>query len=76
MKDSGSAAVMLISASSPAFVVVARSAGVGVDAGAVVKQLMERFGGRGGGKPDLAQAGGLGGDTAEIAAFARPLLSR
>ncbi len=72
----GPAAVALVCGSSPAFAVVARSAGVAVDAGAVLKQLMARFGGRGGGKPDLAQAGGLVGDPEEIAAFARALLGR
>ena len=74
MTGSGRAAVALVSASSPAFVVVARSGGVAADAGAVLKQLLARFGGRGGGKPDLAQGGGLVGDPAEIAAFARELL--
>jgi alanyl-tRNA synthetase len=70
----GPAAVALVSASSPALVVVARSAGARADAGAVLKQLIERFGGRGGGKPDLAQAGGLSGDPMQIAAVARALL--
>jgi alanyl-tRNA synthetase len=71
---SGSAAVTLVSASSPAFVVVARSAAVATDAAAVLKQLIARFGGRGGGKPDLAQGGGLNGDPTEIALLARELL--
>jgi alanyl-tRNA synthetase len=71
---SGPAAVTLVSASAPAFVAVARSAGLAVDAGSVLKQLIERFGGRGGGKPDLAQGGGLNGDPMEIATTARALL--
>ena len=74
MVASGPAAVALVSASSPAFVVVARSAGVAADAGAVLKQLIARFGGRGGGKPDLAQGGGLNGDPMEIALAARAVL--
>ncbi len=74
MAAPGRAAVALVSASSPAFVVIARSAGVGADAGAVLKQLIERFGGRGGGKPDLAQGGGLNADPTEIAIAARALL--
>ena len=73
---SGSAAVTLVSASSPAIVVVARSTGVAVDAGSVLKQLIERFGGRGGGKPDLAQGGGLNGDPEEITRAARALLQQ
>jgi alanyl-tRNA synthetase len=69
------AAVALVSAASPAFVVVARSAASGPDAGAVLKQLIARFGGRGGGKPDLAQGGGLVGDPADIAAAANTFLN-
>ena len=70
----GSAVVALISASTPALVVIARSSGVNIDAGAVLQQLIERFGGRGGGKPELAQGGGLNGDPTEIAQAARGLL--
>jgi alanyl-tRNA synthetase len=40
----------------------------------VVRRLTDRFGGRGGGRPDMAQAGGLSGHTGEIAAAARALL--
>jgi alanyl-tRNA synthetase len=74
LTQSGRAAVALVSATAPAFVVVARSADVPVDASAVLKQLIARFGGRGGGKPDLAQAGGLDGEPTEIASTARALL--
>jgi alanyl-tRNA synthetase len=68
------AAVALFSTTSPFAVVVARSAGVAVDASAILRALTERFGGRGGGKPDLAQAGGLIGDAAVIRHAARELL--
>ena len=34
------------------------------DCGAVLKQLAARFGGKGGGRPELAQGGGLQGDAA------------
>lgn len=68
---SSPAVVALVSRSSPAFVVVARSGSVKLDAGAVLKQLIERFGGRGGGKADLAQGGGLNGDPMDIATVAR-----
>jgi alanyl-tRNA synthetase len=74
MTQSARAVVTLISPVLPVFVVVARSAGVDADAAAIVKQLMARFGGRGGGKPELAQAGGLTGDPAEIATVARTLI--
>jgi len=70
------AAVALFSTTSPALVVVARHEGAGVDAGAVLKALVGQFGGKGGGKPDLAQGGGLQGDTTTFVAAARELLSR
>ncbi len=67
-------AVALFSTTSPFAVVIARSADVPVDANAILRALTERFGGRGGGKPDLAQGGGLTGDAAEIRQTARALL--
>ena len=68
--------VLLVSAPSPSNVVVARSADGRTDAAAVLRALLERFGGKGGGRPDLAQGGGLQGDPHEIASFARELLQR
>jgi alanyl-tRNA synthetase len=47
-------------------VVVARSQEFSFDAGDVLKQLIERFGGKGGGKGTLAQGGGLIGDVQQI----------
>jgi alanyl-tRNA synthetase len=67
-------AAALLSTTSPFAVVIARSADVPVDANAIVRALTERFGGRGGGKPDLAQGGGLTGNAAEIRRAARELL--
>jgi len=64
----------LFSATSPALVVVARAADAGVDASAVIKALIARFGGKGGGKPEMAQAGGLTGEANEMLAAARQLL--
>ncbi|HME99162.1 MAG TPA: alanyl-tRNA editing protein [Terriglobia bacterium] len=55
-------------------VVFARSADSTVDAGALLKQTVERFGGRGGGRPNLAQGGGLSGSAQEVLEFARRLL--
>jgi len=63
-------AVILASGSKPAALVVARAAGVALDAAAVVKALTARFGGRGGGRPELAQ-GGLDSSAQEAIAFAR-----
>ena len=59
-------AAVLVSSARPALVVVARAEGAPVDAGAVVKALTARFGGRGGGRPELAQAGGLDADPAAV----------
>jgi alanyl-tRNA synthetase len=42
-----------------------------VQANAVVAAMIARFGGRGGGKPDLAQGGGLEGASEAILAAAR-----
>jgi alanyl-tRNA synthetase len=68
------AAVALFSRSSPALAVVARGAAVPVDASAVVKTLHSRFGGRGGGKPELAQGGGLLATEPDLVAAARDAL--
>ena len=68
------AGVVLLSSEPSPSIVVARSADVPVDANAVLHLLIERFGGRGGGKPDLAQGGGLTGTAPETASAARALL--
>jgi alanyl-tRNA synthetase len=52
------AVVTLFSTPSPALVVVAKGKSAPGDASAILKQLVARFGGKGGGKPDLAQGGG------------------
>lgn len=67
-------AVALFGTARPAVAVVARSADVDMDAGAVLKSLVASFGGRGGGKPDLAQGGGLDAPADELIAAARDLL--
>jgi alanyl-tRNA synthetase len=51
--------VVLVSSSTPALAVVARSANVGISAQQLLTALIAQFGGRGGGKPELAQGGGL-----------------
>jgi alanyl-tRNA synthetase len=69
------AAVVLFSASSPALAVIACHPGAGVDANATLKALTAKFGGKGGGKPDLAQGGGLTGSSNELISAARLLLA-
>jgi alanyl-tRNA synthetase len=70
----GRVVAVLVSSDTPALVVVARSPDVVLDANAVVRTLTAQFGGRGGGKPELAQAGGLAASTEQIMAAARDAL--
>ena len=62
---------VLVSTARPVLVVIARSQDVSVAANQVVAALTSKFGGRGGGRPALAQAGGLDGDASAILAAAR-----
>jgi alanyl-tRNA synthetase len=57
---------VLVTASSPVSAVIARAADLSVDAAAVLKQLTAEFGGRGGGRPELAQGGGLDAEPRAI----------
>src|SRR4029078_12308792 len=50
---------VLVSTSIPALAVVARSRAIDTRANDILSALTTKFGGRGGGKPDLAQGGGL-----------------
>ena len=65
---------VLFSAPSPSAVVIARGKGATTDAAALLKKLTENFGGKGGGRPELAQGGGLVGEAPEMVAFSRSLL--
>lgn len=68
------AVVALVTATTPALVVIARGAAATVDAGVVLRGLVGKYGGKGGGKPDLAQGGGLTATAAELIAGVRSLL--
>ena len=68
------AVVVLFTTATPAQVVIARGSKSTVDAGAVLKQLAARYGGKGGGKADLAQGGGLAGSAEDLTSFAKTLL--
>ncbi len=67
--------VVLVSASRPAIVVAARSQDVSIAANQVIAGLIARFGGRGGGRPELAQAGGLDAPAEAILESARALIA-
>lgn len=67
---------VLITAESPSLIVVARSQDVALDTGDVLAKLLERFGGKGGGKGAMAQGGGLTGPPEEILAVAKEYLAR
>lgn len=68
------AAAALFSKTSPSSVVIARSPELPLDSASIVGTLTARFGGRGGGKADLAQGGGLVGELSEILTTTRRML--
>ena len=67
-------AVALFTAALPIAVAIARSPNVTLDASGVLRMLTERFGGRGGGKADLAQGAGLIGTLTAIIDAAKDAL--
>jgi len=69
------AVVVLFTTTTPALVVIARGTAATADAGALLKALVAQYGGKGGGKPDLAQGGGLNGSLSQFSATLQPLLS-
>jgi alanyl-tRNA synthetase len=70
----GPVCAALVSTDLPPSVVIARAPGVPVEAQMLLQQLIERFGGRGGGRADLAQGGGFDATPGQIAATARELI--
>jgi alanyl-tRNA synthetase len=66
--------VVLVSTTRPALVVAARSKDGSMSASQMVGALTAKFGGRGGGTPDFAQAGGLDGNADDILAAARSVI--
>jgi alanyl-tRNA synthetase len=65
--------VVLVGDSPPSAIVVARGPGVTHDAAAILRAIVARHGGKGGGKPELAQGGGVSAPAAEVLATARVL---
>jgi alanyl-tRNA synthetase len=68
-------AVVLIGDPPPAAIVVARSADLPLDSGAILRRLVELHGGKGGGRPELAQGGGLTSSAQAVLQSARELLA-
>ncbi len=66
--------VALFSTTPPYVAVVACSSDSTADAGAVIRDLTARFGGKGGGKRDLAQGGGFEGKLEDLIAAAGAVL--
>jgi len=64
-------AAVLVGGPSPAPVVVARAQDLRLDAGALLRKLVERHGGKGGGRPELAQGGGITAPAADVVQSAR-----
>ena len=67
-------AAALVSTSAPAAIVVAAHPAAVVNSAEVLKKVIARFGGKGGGRPELAQGGGLSGEPGVIADYLRELL--
>jgi alanyl-tRNA synthetase len=66
---------VLITTEAPMLAVVSRSPDLGIDAGAILKNLVDQFGGRGGGKGAMAQGGGLTGDPRAVLDAARTFIA-
>jgi alanyl-tRNA synthetase len=71
-----SLAVALFSRTAPPVVVIAAGREARVDAAAVLKMLTARFGGKGGGKLELAQGGGFGAPLEQLLEAARAALPK
>ena len=67
---------ILVGEPPPATLVVARSAGLPHDAGALLRQLVDRHGGKGGGRPELAQGGGVTSPASDVLQSARALFPK
>jgi len=69
-------AAVLVGGPSASPIVVARAQDVALDSGALLKALVERHGGKGGGRPELAQGGGITAPSAEVLQSARTLIAQ
>jgi alanyl-tRNA synthetase len=65
---------VLLGGGTPPLIVVARAADVALDAAAMLRAIIARFGGKGGGRPELAQGGGFTANDAELLDLVRTAL--
>ena len=65
---------VIVTSESPSLIVVSRSQDLPLDTGSVLKPLLERFGGKGGGKGAMAQGGGLTGDVTDMLSMGKELI--
>jgi alanyl-tRNA synthetase len=63
--------VVLVSKSTPVLVAIARSSDVSISAQQLLTRLIAEFGGRGGGRPEMAQGGGLNASPEAILSAVR-----
>ena len=66
---------VLVGQSVPAAIVIARAPDVSTDAAALLRQLVARHGGKGGGRADLAQGGGIAAPADRVLQSARELIA-
>jgi alanyl-tRNA synthetase len=71
----GGPAILLVSMTRPLSLVVARGGNPGIDASAVLNAIVAQFGGKGGGRPELAQGGGVDADAEVVLQFGRELIA-
>jgi len=71
----GVVAALLSAGPDPAVAAIACAPDTGVNAAVVLRRLAERFGGKGGGKPGLAQGGGLTGERAAMLAALEEIIA-
>jgi alanyl-tRNA synthetase len=68
-------AAVLVGGPSPAPIVVARAQDVALDSGALLRTLVERHGGKGGGRPEFAQGGGITEPSGDVLQSARTFIA-
>jgi alanyl-tRNA synthetase len=65
---------VLLSEPAPSSIVIARSPDLEVDSGAVLKAVIARHGGKGGGRAELAQGGGITAPAADVLQSVREII--